>query len=203
MSLAATTGVFPFEFQHVAVYTRPFPHFAAADFLDVQLADSLLSWLAQGAQWQPRKLIGYEGYADMSLQLGDLPCELDLLVAPEFLSRLRICMGRIFEMAVDGYVRVTAHRMVAGASLRPHSDLCALKFTHRLLVQLNRGWTEANGGLLCLFAGDPATEKNRQEKSFLPAHRSAFAFEVSGRSFHSVTNVVAGERYTLSYTFYP
>jgi len=106
-------------------------------------------------------------------------------------------------MEAEGYVKVTAHRLLAGSSLRPHCDLAPLRFTHRLLVHLNRGWTRENGGLLCLFYGDPAVKKHTKQKLLLPAHRSAFGFEISRCSFHAVTRVVASERYTLSYTFYP
>ena len=112
-------------------------------------------------------------------------------------------MAQIFQMDPEGYVRVTAHRLLAGSSLRPHCDVSPLRFTHRLIVQLNRGWTHENGGLLCLFDGESSAKRRRHQKVIMPVHRSAFAFEISDRSFHAVTRVVSGERYTLSYTFYP
>jgi hypothetical protein len=204
MAPRSTTSSLPaFRFRDVVVCPRPYPHFEAADFLDPETADSLLAWLAQKAPWQPQKLDGYDGYADISLGLGDLPPRLNFLLAPESLSYLRLSMGRFFEMGPEGHVRVTAHRLLPGSSLRPHCDVSPVHFTHRLLVQLNQGWTRQNGGLLCVFDGDPSTKKPTNQKLILPAHRSAFAFEISRRSFHAVTPVVAGERYTLSYTFYP
>jgi len=166
------------------------------------MADSMLCWLTEKAQWQPRKLDGYLGYCDISLQYGDLPRRLNALLALEALSELRASMGSFFQMDAKGYVRVTAHRLLAGSSLKPHCDLAPLKFTHRLLIHLNRGWTRDNGGLLCVFDGNPSAKKQTKQKLLLPAHRSAFAFEISNRSFHAVTPVVTGERYTLSYTFY-
>ncbi len=134
------------------------------------MADSMLCWLTEKAQWQPRKLDGYLGYCDISLQYGDLPRRLNALLALEALSELRASMGSFFQMDAEGYVRVTAHR--------------------------------DNGGLLCVFDGNPSAKKQTKQKLLLPAHRSAFAFEISNRSFHAVTPVVTGERYTLSYTFY-
>jgi len=92
---------------------------------------------------------------------------------------------------------------LAGASLRPHTDLAPLRFTHRLIVQLNRGWARENGGLLCLAGDEHSCSQQESPKLMVPVHRSAFAFKVSDRSFHSVTRVESGERYTLSYTFYP
>lgn len=204
MALASTTpAVSPFRFQDIQVCAQPYPHFETSDFLDKRIADSLLRWLAEKAPWQPRKLEGYDGYADISLRSGDLPPRLNFLLAPEFISDLRISIAKFFEMETEGYVKITAHRLQAGSSLKPHCDLAPLRFTHRLLVHLNRGWARENGGLLCLFHGNPEVEKHTKQKLVLPAHRSAFAFEISQRSFHAVTPVVEGERYTLSYTFYP
>jgi hypothetical protein len=204
MALAPSTpAVSPFRFRDVAVCARPYPHFEAADFLATEWADSMLGWLTEEAQWQPRKLDGYAGYCDISLQYGDLPRRLNALLALEVLAELRGSMGSFFQMDAEGYVRVTAHRLLAASSLKPHCDLAPLKFTHRLLIHLNRGWTRENGGLLCVLDGDPSAKKRTKQKLILPAHRSAFAFEISNRSFHAVTPVVTGERYTLSYTFYP
>lgn len=203
MQPAVATGFFPFELTGVNVCAEPFLHFAADHFLQAEPGEALLQWFEQHARWQLRKLTGYEGYSDLALQLGDLPSAFDFLVAPESLSYLKECIGAQFGVEPRGFVRVTAHRLLAGASLRPHTDLAPIRFTHRLTIHLNRGWSRENGGLLCIFDGDPATANRQKEKFFLPAHRSAFAFEVSDRSFHAVTQVVAGERYTLSYTFYP
>jgi hypothetical protein len=204
LARASTHSMMPsFQFRDVLVSRQPYPHFEAANCLEAGIAESLLAWLSEEAPWQPRKLQGYDGYADISLQIAGLPPRLKFLLAPETLSHLRMSMGSFLRTEAEGYVKVTAHRLVAGSSLKPHCDLAPLRFTHRLLVQLNRGWTRENGGLLCLFHGDPSVEKNTKQKLILPVNGSAFAFEVSRRSFHAVTPVVAGERYTLSYTFYP
>lgn len=200
---SATPTVSPFRFDSAAVSLRPYPHFEAANFLDPSDAEFLLEWFERKAPWQPRRLQGYEGYADIPLQLLDLPARLKPLLASELLSNLRGSMARCFAIEPEGYVKVTAHRLLKGSSLRPHTDLAPLPFTHRLIIHLNRGWSAENGGLLLLFDGDPAGHARTAEKTLVPVHRSAFAFQVSRRSFHAVTPVVAGERYTLSYTFYP
>jgi hypothetical protein len=195
--------IYPFQFRDALVSRQPYPHLEATNFLEAGIADSLLVWFAEKAPWQPRKLQGYEGYADISLQIGDLPPRLNCLLAPPTLSHLRMSMSSFFDIEAGGYVKITAHRLLAGSSLKPHCDLAPLRFTHRLLVHLNRGWTRENGGLLSLFDGDPLLKKHTKQKLVLPTHRSAFAFEISRHSIHAVTPVVAGERYTLSYTFYP
>jgi Rps23 Pro-64 3,4-dihydroxylase Tpa1-like proline 4-hydroxylase len=110
-------------------------------------------------------------------------------------------MAQFFSIDSTGYVRTTAHRILAGGALSPH--VSHIRFTHRLVVQLNREWNLEYGGLLCLHAGNPYASQDPLRKSVMPIHRSGFAFEISPRSFHSVTPVPHGRRYTLSYTFYP
>jgi len=66
------------------------------------------------------------------------------------------------------------------------------------LIQFNAGWEVSQGGLLMLFGADtPET----LQTVLLPTHGSGFAFEISAKSFHAVSSIKAGERYTLVYTF--
>ena len=67
-----------------------------------------------------------------------------------------------------------------------------------MLVQLNRGWDDANGGILMLFAGSRAEDVERMVR---PTHASAVSFEISPTSFHAVSTIHSGERYTLVYSF--
>ncbi len=203
MAVVPGTSTFtPPDSRAIAFFPEPYPHFECPDFLDSEIADALLSWL-EGNEWQPLELDGYEGYADISLNEAQLPDKCISLNSPDFFTEIRLFMARFFSIDSEGYVRVTAHRLLAGSSLTPHTDLSPLRFTHRLLVQLNRGWSFENGGLLCVYDENLLERENANRKSVTPLHRSAFAFEVSERSFHSVTPVVRGERFTLSYTFYP
>ena len=95
-------------------------------------------------------------------------------------------------------VDVNAHRLTPGQVIRVHNDYIAGAETHRLLIQLNAGWATAQGGLLMLFEEeDVASVRN----VILPVHGSGFAFEISPRSFHAVSEIRNGERYTLVYTF--
>ena len=68
-----------------------------------------------------------------------------------------------------------------------------------MLVQLNRDWTDDNGGALLFFGSEDAGDVR---KGFRPLHDSCVAFEISPKSHHAVTPVVQGERYTLVYSFY-
>jgi hypothetical protein len=194
---------FPLTYsRRVAFFSEPYPHFACPEFLDAATADALLAWL-EARTWKSVGLDGYDGYCDAPLTASNLPQDLSSLVAPGFLVQLRQLMAQFFAIDSSGHVRVTAHRILAGGALSAHTDVSHIRFTHRLLVQLNRGWSPAFGGLLCLHAGNPNSSEEIPRKTVPPIHRSGFAFEISERSFHSVTPVLHGQRYTLSYTFYP
>jgi Rps23 Pro-64 3,4-dihydroxylase Tpa1-like proline 4-hydroxylase len=95
-------------------------------------------------------------------------------------------------------IDVSAHRLVPGQVIRLHNDYIEDAETHRFLIQLNRGWQATQGGLLMLFAEEDASSL---QHVILPIHASGFAFEISPSSFHAVSKVKRGERYTLVYTF--
>ena len=70
--------------------------------------------------------------------------------------------------------------------------------TYRLLVQLNRGWHDEQGGMLMLFSSASPDDVRRIIR---PLHGSAFAFRITPQSFHAVSTVRSGERFTLVYSF--
>jgi Rps23 Pro-64 3,4-dihydroxylase Tpa1-like proline 4-hydroxylase len=91
------------------------------------------------------------------------------------------------------------HKLAPGQRIRIHNDYIAGQESHRVLVQLNRGWTDDNGGVLLFFGSEDAGDIR---KAFRPLHDSCVAFEISQQSHHAVTPVARGERYTLVYSFY-
>jgi Rps23 Pro-64 3,4-dihydroxylase Tpa1-like proline 4-hydroxylase len=95
-------------------------------------------------------------------------------------------------------IEVTAHRMVAGQTIRIHNDFRAGGETHRILVQLNRGWVDDQGGLLMLFGSGRVEDVQRVIR---PVHGSGFGFRISELSFHAVSTIAEGERFTLVYSF--
>ena len=94
---------------------------------------------------------------------------------------------------------MTAHRLTAGQRIRIHNDYIEKGETHRLIVQLNRGWTPGDGGHLMLF-GSGRPEDVRVVLA--PLSRQALVFEISHGSHHAVSEVVHGERYSIVYSFH-
>jgi Rps23 Pro-64 3,4-dihydroxylase Tpa1-like proline 4-hydroxylase len=193
----------PFDFPSIQLQHVPFTHFSVPNFCDDALASRLLNWFESGAEWKYRKMTNFYVYSDINLRTADLPDDMTFLVDDAFLGDLRHEVGKSFDAKLEGYVNVTAHRLAAGDRIRTHSDWAELRFTHRLLVQVNRGWKRGNGGVLGLLDRDPESSGRPRIKTIVPLHRSGFAFEVSEKSFHRVSRVTEGERYTLIFSFYP
>ena len=177
----------------------PFPHMRVPSILEAEAAGRVLDWLKTRAPWVLRVESFYEQY-EFSLLAADLDGGMEALVAPAFMEavrdELRARFGVDDELAL---VDVAAHRLTSGQTIRIHNDyLDSGEETHRLLIQLNDGWSAERGGLLMLFGDD----KPESLKSIvMPTHASGFAFEISPVSFHAVSSIKSGERYTLVYTF--
>lgn len=177
----------------------PFPHVRVPAILEPSAAGRVLGWLKTRAPWVLRIESFYEQH-EYSLLVADLDGGIEGLVAPAFVDAVRDELkGRFGVEGALALVDVAAHRLTSGQTIRIHNDyLDSGEETHRLLIQLNDGWSAERGGLLMLFADD----KPESLKSIvMPTHASGFAFEISTRSFHAVSSIKSGERYTLVYTF--
>lgn len=175
----------------------PFPHLEIEEWLGSGLADAALEWLETTAPWSLKETSFYEQYEFSLLEFAP-PDHLSALVGTEAIRRNSTLMEKAFGVSGRDLVDVTAHRLIPGQTIRLHNDFIGQEETHRLLVQLNRGWTAANGGLLMLFSSPRAEDV---QAAIVPVHDSAFAFEISPKSYHAVSTIASGERFTLVYTF--
>jgi Rps23 Pro-64 3,4-dihydroxylase Tpa1-like proline 4-hydroxylase len=160
------------------------------------IAERTLRWMETSAPWSLRVASFYEQW-EMHLDQEALPVELQELLSPTTVARL------VHELLSGGVARyelieVTAHRMVVGQTIRIHNDFRPGGETDRVLIQLNRGWADHQGGLLMLFASGDADDVCRVIR---PLHGSGFGFRISEASFHAVSTVTEGERFTLVYSF--
>jgi len=176
----------------------PFPHYGWDQVLPESTAHDVLAWFENDAPWNLRIASFYEQY-EFSLLVSSPPAVLEALVSADTIAKLASDLRELFKFDRDlVLVDVSAHRLTAGQTIRVHNDYLGSEETHRLLIQFNCGWSIEDGGLLMLFGSDAAKDIH---SALLPSHGSAFAFEISPRSFHAVSKVNAGERYTLVYTF--
>lgn len=184
-------------FSEAEVRTAPFAHSTHIAPLPADLCDAALAWMETAAPWRLRVASFYEQW-ELHLDSQLLPAELQPLLASDTVEALqRLMLAPIVEVPIK-LTEATAHKLVSGQTIRIHNDHRPRGETYRLLVQLNRGWADEQGGLLLLF-GSAAVDDVR--RILRPIHRSAMAFAISPESFHAVSTIQRGERYTLVYSF--
>ena len=180
----------------------PFLHMVIPDCMSERLAESLLTWFEEEAEWKSCAIDDFYQLSDIDLRSAEIPEDLRILVDSAFLEDLRNRVAHFVNAHFSSKIDVTAHKMMPGCRIRVHNDHGDLGQTHRLLVHLNRGWTTENGGLLMLFDEEHPSLESSNLKCYLPHHRRAIGFEISPKSFHAVSTVTTGDRYALCFSFY-
>jgi Rps23 Pro-64 3,4-dihydroxylase Tpa1-like proline 4-hydroxylase len=178
--------------------TQPFMYFTVDRVVTADLELALLEWFESQAPWRLMVMDFYEQY-EFDFQDADLPRRLKPLFCEETLAELRQEVGTLLGASLKRRIDITAHKLNRSQKIRIHNDARPDGETHRFLIQLNRGWDQANGGLLMLFSGP---EVETLEEVISPTSRSGFGFEISNSSYHAVSQVYRGNRYTLVFSFY-
>ena len=195
------------HFDSAIVETVPFRHFTIENFIDEDLAASLLRWFDEEADWNARSIAGLGTLSSVDLHTSNLGHQLDFLTGEPFLSHVRRRMAELFATDLEGFVDLTANRMTQCQEIGLHNDVSTLppafRFTHRLVLYLNHQYLEEYGGALRLANTLSESQPAPPQKRILPVHRSAFGFEISESSYHAIEPVRKGTRYNLSFTFYP
>jgi Rps23 Pro-64 3,4-dihydroxylase Tpa1-like proline 4-hydroxylase len=176
----------------------PFAHFSLPRVFDPLVSDEILSWLERGAPWRLKIANFYEQY-EFSFDDAQLPLEISTIFDSKALQKLRKDLEKSFSALLADRVDITAHKLVPGQRIRIHNDYIPGQESHRILIQLNRGWTQDQGGILMFFKSDNAEDVH---SAFLPTHNTSVAFEISPTSLHAVSAINSGERYTIVMSFY-
>lgn len=176
---------------------HPFPHATCPSLMSAPDASKVLRWMQSNAPWRLKVASFYEQW-ELPIDVEVLPPELGFVASKSFVDTLRDSMVGVLTRHPVDLVEITAHRLVPGQTIRIHNDFIDGQETHRVLIQLNGGWNDKNGGMLLLFG----SASNRDVKRIVrPVHGSSFAFEISPASFHAVSTIHGGERFTLVYSF--
>ena len=188
--------MFP-DFDNVEFTSVPFAHLVMPTVVLSNFVECL-NWLEEQAPWTPTTTDFYEQY-EFSLQHVIGPPFLQHLTSSDTLASLRHQLFRLFDQPLSESVDITAHKLICGQTIRIHNDFIPGGESHRLLLQLNRGWKPENGGYLMLFSGP---EPESLTKVIEPVSGSIQAFSISPYSYHAVSTVHSGERFTIVYSFY-
>jgi Rps23 Pro-64 3,4-dihydroxylase Tpa1-like proline 4-hydroxylase len=186
------------DFSSIEFFSAPFPYFFSPTALTEETSSSVLAWLENCTSWKLTETDFYEQH-EFSFWDVELPAHLSFLKKLDFFNTLRTRMEELFGVRLQQRLDFTAHRLVPGQRIRLHNDYIPGCETHRLLIQLNREWTDENGGMLMFFNSSDPTDVHR---IFHPTHNSAVGFAISMDSNHAVSTIHGGERFTLVYSFY-
>lgn len=186
------------NFTDINYYSAPFDYFTSPEIFCDGFDSELLEWLEKYDSWKLVEKDFYEQYEFSFLDF-QLPPHLAFFQEPLSLGIIKAKIEKIFQTRLSDKIDFNAHKLVAGQRIRIHNDFIPGQETYRLIIQLNRGWRDENGGLLLLFnSGDPSDV----HKIISPVHNSAVAFKISPNSNHAVSTVYEGGRFTLVYSFY-
>ncbi len=176
---------------------EPFSHTLATAVLPLELCAAALDWMERDAPWKLCIASFYEQW-ELHLEAYTLPPELKPLCARPTVDYLvKTMIGPLKPGRIE-LTEITAHKLLAGQTIRVHNDFLDGQETYRLLVQLNRGWHDEQGGMLMLFSSASPDDVRRIIR---PLHGSAFAFRITPQSFHAVSTIRSGKRFTLVYSF--
>lgn len=188
----------PLDLSSVESFSTPFDYFVSPRALGEDVSTTLLGWLETEAPWKLVETDFYEQY-EFSFWNVDVPSGLLVFREPDFLNALKEKVEDLIKGELSNDIDIAAHKLIPGQRIRIHNDLIAGEKTYRLLIQLNRGCRDEDGGLLLLFnSADPADI----HRAFRPLHNSAIGFAVTPTSNHAVSTIHGGERFTLVYSFY-
>lgn len=186
------------DLSSASLETDPFPFSVVPDALCDGIEQATLSWFEQAAPWRLTEESFYSQH-EFDMRDAELPSDIAELAAGTTLVGMRELVSELFQRRLGTAVDLTAHRLTAGQRIRIHDDYLDGGETHRLILQLNRGWTPGDGGRLLLFGG---REPEDVRVVLAPMSKQALLFEISQRSHHAVSEVVRGERYSIVYSFH-
>lgn len=192
------SGVRLLRLTSLEVFAEPFPYFTAVEGFGEGVGSTILQWLETEAPWELAETDFYEQY-ELSLWGVPTPPHLEFLTGQPFLEDLRSNIERIFGAQLQERIDCTVHKLVPGQRIRIHNDFILGEETHRVLVQLNRGWHDDQGGFLMFFNSQDPSDVHRV---FSPVHNSVVGFAISEESNHAVSTIHGGERFTLVFSFY-
>lgn len=190
------------NFKQIQKFNEPYSFIRSKNFLDENQSIEILNWFEKDAPWHLTETDFYSQH-EFLLDKETVPNHLKYLISDETKRKFIQLLEEQFSCKFKNMMEVVAHRLSNNQVIKIHNDYIEeADFeieTHRLLIQLNHGWSEDNGGFLMIFKSENSDDV---VDAILPEHRSMFAFAISPYSYHAVSEIHSGLRYTLIFNFY-
>lgn len=182
---------------HLVSSNLPYAHFIAPQCFEQGLAMSLLEWFDEEAAWKIHRVPDFYEVYDLDLIATPFPAKLSIMREKTLYIEVRNALESHFKTNLSESVHVLIQKMTKAQSIRVHNDWSPEGPTHRFIVHLNPGWEPGHGGEFVVMQkpdGLPLA-------TCLPDHRSGIGFEISERSYHAVRPVIAGNRYSVVFSY--
>ena len=186
------------EFSGLKGYSEPFPYSVVSKTFPSRLSLDILDWLESETSWRLVETDFYEQFVFSLLDI-DLPEHLSFFRDTKSLRTIKKRFEGLFRVNLKDQFDIVAHKLVSRQSIRIHNDFVPGNETHRFTVQLNRGLKDDWGGWFVLFDSSNPAEIH---KILRPTHNSALGFAISARSYHAISPLYDGERYTLVFSLH-
>lgn len=186
-----------FDLASRTVADAPFRYATFDRCLSSATAERVLRWLETTAPWNHVATDFYEQH-EFSCWEATGP-EASYLTSDGVIGGLREDLVTVFGRKLRRDATVVAHRLVPGHRIGIHNDYLEDGETHRFVIQFNRGLRDADGGLFMLFNSSDASDVHAILR---PTSLSGFAFEISLRSFHAISQMHSNVRYSVVYSFF-
>jgi len=186
-----------FDFGRRAFSETPFRYATFERCLAAPVAELILRWFETTAPWNHVETDFYEQH-EFSCWDAAGP-EADFLTSERLVDALRDEMTVVFGDHLRSDATVVAHRLVPGHRIGIHNDHLVGGETHRFVIQLNRGLSDADGGLFMLFKSSDPSDIHAM---FRPTSLSALAFVISPMSYHAISQMHGNVRYSVVYSFF-
>ena len=180
------------------IFEAPFRYATFEECLPTSAANVILDWFeSSAAPWNRVETNFYEQHEFSCLDAaGEVAA---VLTSDSTIGGLRDDLTRIFGHSLRPEATVVAHRLLPGHRIGIHNDHLVGGETHRFVIQLNRGLSDADGGFFMLFnSADPSDI----HAIFRPVSLSGFAFEISPQSHHAISEMHSSVRYSIVYSFF-
>ena len=184
------------DFDWARSHKQPFRHAWIPRLFPSTSNDRIVEWLEQDIPWKFTKKKFYRQF-EFSLKDVPPPADLDFLLADKTLAAMVEWLREEFDSPEIEPTGVVAHLLESGHGIGVHNDYRKDGETLRLVLQFSRNVT---GGVTALFRDQSPDSLCRL---FQPVHGAGIAFAISEVSYHAVSKVRDGQRFTLVYSFRP
>ena len=181
----------------------PFAHCTFGSVFSEDTARGLSGLLAERDDWSYRSEPHYR-VRTCHWRPADLPPAMAALLTREVLNGLASRLEDVFGEVFDPDFFVTANKQVPGDGSLVHNDYFEDRsdhpyfFTHRLIVYLSPDGRAGRGGVLGLFGSELPSDLRHVVE---PRFNTGIAMAMGPCSFHAVSAIIEGTRYSLCFSF--